>query len=340
MKIGIFGGSFNPPHLGHLSASRFFAEALALDKMYIVPAGDAPLKSICAQVCAEDRLALCELTFPFPVTDIEIARGGVSYTIDTLREICARNPEAQVFLLIGTDQLRQFTLWREWREILKLCTVCALRRDGETLQTDLPVKLLDGFVPIDISSTKLRGMLAQGEDVSRWITPETYRHIVSKGLYLEPALPPERLYHSRRVADAAETLARKYGADPKKARFAGLWHDCGKYLPHAEPVTAQSHGIAGASFLARHLGITDEEVLTAVRWHTTGHTGMALLAEIIFMADLVSADRDYPDVEIVRALANEDLRAASKYILEYIIAKLGRQGRRVHPDALAWYGEM
>ena len=352
MNFGIYGGSFNPPHLGHLAAVRFFAQAMRLDELRIIPAGQAPLKHA-ACVSAADRLELCRRTFPFPVSGIEATQSGESYTIDTLRALQAQHPRAKLFLLIGTDQLRQFTRWREWEEILRLCTVCALQRDDAPLQTQLPICLLDGFAPLDISSTHLRGMLAQGQDASQYLTPEAISYITARGLYAAPALPEKRLHHSRCVAEAAERLALQYGAKREKARFAGLWHDCAKQLTLEQQIKlcAQAgmplrkadlaapkvcHAFAGAAYLKLHLGITDEEILSAVRWHTTGRAGMTLLDQIIRVADLISADRDYPDVETVRSLAAQDLTAACRYIAAFFV----QHHKYTHPDTLAWHEEM
>ncbi|MDR0531039.1 MAG: bis(5'-nucleosyl)-tetraphosphatase (symmetrical) YqeK [Oscillospiraceae bacterium] len=173
---------------------------------------------------------------------------------------------------------------------------------------------------------------------------------------LRGLLPERRLYHCECVADAAVALARQYGADEHKALLAGMLHDCMKNAPLEEQIAVCAragmplrpanlaspqvcHAFAGAAYLSL-CGVTDEEVLGAVRWHTTGHAGMALLEEVVYVADLVSADRDYPDVGHVRQLAEKSLHAASRYILEYIFAKLKREGRPIEPDALAWYQEL
>ena len=353
-KIGIYGGSFNPPHLGHLHAARFFSETLRLDRVMIIPAGIPPLKNPCG-VSGEDRLELCRRTFPFEVSDIEVKRSGVSYTVDTLREIRALAPGAELFLLIGTDQAEAFTLWHSWEEILRLCTVCALQRDGVPLQTDLPLRVLGGFSPLEISSTQLRRRLLLGEDCSSWLALAANAYINEKRLY--HPLPPKRVRHSRCVAEAADALACRYGAERVKAYEAGLLHDCAKYFSFEEqealcaqygtPFTLYErtargicHAFAGAAYAAMELGVTDEEVLSAMRWHTTGHAGMTLLEEIVFVADLISADREYPDVERVRKLAGVNLHAASKYILEFIFTKLEKRGKTAHPESLAWYQEM
>ncbi len=172
---------------------------------------------------------------------------------------------------------------------------------------------------------------------------------------LDALLPPQRVYHSRCVAQAAKALALQYGADAEKAYEAGLLHDCAKCMPfeqkqslcaqygkpfgEAERAAPQvCHAFAGEAYLALECGITDPEILSAVRWHTTGHAGMTLLEEVVFVADLVSDDRDYPDVARTRALAAQNLHAASIYILEYVFIKLA--GKPVHPDSQAWYNEL
>jgi len=318
MKLGIYGGSFDPPHVGHAAAAQFFAQAMQLDELLIMPAAQPPLKHLrCGCIASlssiQDRLALCRFTFPFVISDIEIMRGATSYTIDTLLQLREAYPAAELFMLIGSDQLAKFTRWHRWQEILQLCTVCVLQRDAEPLQTSLPVKLLAGFTPVEISSTKLRGMLALGEDVSPYLTPAALQYIQEHKLYVEPNLPQKRLQHSHNVAAAAEQLAIKHGADLSKARFAGLWHDCGKHMTEY----GLMHGAVGADYLQQHMGIEDEDVLNAVRHHTMGREHMSLLEQIIMAADLTSADRDYPDVEQVRTLAQQDLLACCRYIMEY-----------------------
>ena len=344
-RIGIYGGTFNPPHLGHRAAALFFAASLQLGQVLIVPAKEAPLRAA-PLVSGDDRFELCRLTFPFPVSDMELRRPGVSYTVDTLRALRAEHPGAKFFLLVGEDQRDKFRRWKDWEEILRLAELCVLPRAGEGR---------DGFAPVEISSTQLRLKLLLGEDCSAWLAPEALAYIHEKRLY-QP-LTPERLYHSRCVAQAAEALALRYGADSAKARLAGLLHDCAKSMPfealealcerYGKPLTAHElaapqvcHAFAGEAYLALECGVTDPEVLSAMRWHTTGHAGMTLLEECVFVGDLVSADRDYPDVARVRALAARDLRAASKYILEYMISARKKAGKIVHPASLAWYNAL
>ena len=137
-------------------------------------------------------------------------------------------------------------------------------------------------------------------------------------------LTPKRLYHSICVAEKAKHLAEKYGADAEKAYTAGLVHDIMKNQPVSKmleliesdgqtltdsekAITVTLHAIAGEVYLRKNLGVTDEELLSAVRWHTTGKENMSLFEKIIYVADLVSDDREYPDVKEVRELAEKNL---------------------------------
>jgi len=345
-RLGIYGGSFNPPHLGHLRAAQYFAASLRLDRLLIIPAKESPLRAA-PLVSGQDRLELCRRTFPFPAIDMELRRSGVSYTVDTLRELRAQYPEAELFLLVGTDQSEKFRQWKDWREILALAELVVLPRAGEGGE---------GFTPLDISSTQLRLKLLLEEDCSAWLAPEALAYIKEHRLY-QP-LTPERLYHSQCVAESAEVLALRYGADPAKARLAGLLHDCAKSIPldlqqqlcarHLKPLRPEDlpatpvwHAFAGEAYLALECGVSDPDILGAVRWHTLGHAGMTPLEECVYVGDLISADRDYPDLEHVRALASKDLHAASRYILEHHFAqRQEKSDRPPHPDALAWYNEL
>ncbi|MCL2106885.1 MAG: nicotinate (nicotinamide) nucleotide adenylyltransferase [Oscillospiraceae bacterium] len=382
-RLGIFGGSFCPPHLGHRRAAVFFANALRLDRVLIIPAARPPLKKALWGACADDRMELCSLTFSGDsrawISDIELRRAGPGFTADTLRQVGRDYPGQELFLLVGADQLAKFDQWKDWRKILKACVLVVLRRNDAALEMPEALEpfrdrvvLLEGFTPLEVSSTELRARLLAGEDVSPWMEPAALAYIKEKGLFtvppetrgacraiLEPLLTEKRLAHCERVADAAMELARRCGADPHKAMLAGMLHDAAKNMPpHRQlelcerygkplkkgrtgaPPQSVWHAFAGEAFLALDCGVTDPDVLSAVRWHTTGHPGMTLLEEIIFVADLISADRCYPDVGRVRALAAGSLREASRYILRFIIAKARREGHQLYPASLDWYEEI
>jgi len=167
--LGIFGGSFNPPHLGHRRLAAAMADKLSLGRLLIIPANTPPHKPAANLATAPDRLAMCRLAFAgdprFEVSDIELSRPGRSYTYDTLLAVKARHPGAEIHLLVGSDMMACFEKWHRHEDILKLCTPHAFPRDS-------------------ISSTEIRRRIGAGEDVSGMLDSGVYRYIIDKGIYL------------------------------------------------------------------------------------------------------------------------------------------------------------
>lgn len=169
---------------------------------------------------------------------------------------------------------------------------------------------------------------------------------------LKEKLTPSRLYHSICVAEKAKHLAEIFGADTEKAYTAGLIHDIMRYEPAEEmlklidedgkhkltdserKITVTLHAVAGEVYLRTKLGVTDEEILSAVRYHTTGKEKMTLLEKIIYVADLTSEDRDYPDVSKVRETAEESLEKATLRGLSFTIESNAKQNRPIHIDTV------
>ncbi len=171
---------------------------------------------------------------------------------------------------------------------------------------------------------------------------------------LKTRLTPERLYHSICVAEQAKHLAEIFGGDCEKAYTAGLIHDIMRYEPvenmlkiieadgqtltEAEKsITVTLHAVAGEVFLRKNLGVTDSEILSAVRWHTTGKEDMSLLDKIIYVADLTSEDRNYPDISEVRAMAEEDLDKTCLRGLSFTIEDNAEKCRQIHIDTIKAY---
>ncbi len=174
---------------------------------------------------------------------------------------------------------------------------------------------------------------------------------------IKKRLNPDRLYHSLNVADEAKKLAKHYGADEQKAFTAGLLHDILKNTPDSELLqyferngimlteTERAsrktwHAMTGADFLRRELHVTDEDILSAVRWHTTGRAGMTLLDKVLFVADFISADRDYPGVERMREKAYVSLEDAMLEGLQFTINELVENAWPVHEDSIRAYNEL
>lgn len=170
-------------------------------------------------------------------------------------------------------------------------------------------------------------------------------------------LSEKRYIHSKNVASAAVRLAKKYGADPVKAEVAGILHDITKeYNLENQLQIIRSggiilddicknspqllHAITGMVYCRDELGITDADILNAVRYHTTARANMSLLEKILFIADFISDERDYPDVDIMRAEGEKSLEDGMLYGLSFVIPDLVHRKRAVHPDALAAFNEL
>jgi nicotinate-nucleotide adenylyltransferase len=179
-RVGIYGGSFNPPHVGHSLAAREMTDRLGLDRLLIVPAAVPPHKALPdGSPGAADRLELCRLAFAgipkAEVCDLELRREGPSYTIDTLRSLRQSLPDDELFLMMGTDMLLSFDLWREPEEIARLATLAVVhreeseavwdevRRKAASLSRTLPARIvLVENRCVQVSSTTVRRLLALG----------------------------------------------------------------------------------------------------------------------------------------------------------------------------------
>ncbi len=268
MKIGVYGGTFNPPHLGHITAARAGFELLKLDRLLIVPDGQPPHKELPhGSPTADQRLALTRLAADYTglgsrveVLELELRRPGKSYTADTLAHIHALYPEDELWLLMGADMFLTLHRWREPETILSLAGIAAFGRteaDTEELfaaqrdhlyKTYPRARIFTLTIPgvVDISSTELRQRLAEGGGAG-FLAPAVYGLILQQGLYgtktdlkhlplsqLRPValsyLNHRRIPHVLGTEQEAIRLAGRYGADAEKARVAALLHDCTKRL--------------------------------------------------------------------------------------------------------------
>ena len=265
MKIGIYGGSFNPIHKGHLTAAQSAAKQLGLDRLFLIPASVPPHKQLSADsATAQQRLemtvlATAEMDCKVEVLDIELKRTGKSYTSDTLRALKAQYPDDELWLLMGTDMFLSFHTWHEPDVILSLASLAAFSRteEGEDVEFAAQeaylektfganVVTLQNPDVIEISSTEVRAALPKG-DGEEYLTAAVYGYILRHGLYGTKAdlknltaeklrcvalsyLKPRRMAHVLGTEETAIKLARRYGADEEAARIAALLHDCTKKL--------------------------------------------------------------------------------------------------------------
>ncbi len=383
MRIGIFGGSFNPPHLGHKRLAESMLSCAQLDKILIVPAATPPHKDADGLVSEADRLSMCNLLFDgeaFEVSSIELNRGGKSYTVHTVRELKVLYPDDQLFLIIGSDMLLSFHKWFRFEEILENVTLCVATRENEISLDKLrdyareTLGLNEGqivFSPIEAfecSSTEIRKLIREGDRAEKYVPHNLYEYILKNGFYsdkytpwrklLKSRLKEKRYIHSLNVADSALLLAEKYGGDKEKAYFSGLVHDIMKNANDEEQLQIMKkggiilsrteknnpklwHAMAGEAYLRVEMGVTDAEILSAVRYHTTGKAGMSLLDKIVYIADYISVERDYPDADVMRELSmNEGLDEAALYALRYSFRSLSEKEKLIHTDSVDYYNEL
>ena len=388
MKIGVYGGTFNPPHLGHLTAARAVFELLGLDLLLLIPAGLPPHKELPAgSPTPEQRLEMTRLAGEqlglgdkVRTLDIELERDGRSFTSYTLAQLKAQYPDSELWLLMGTDMFLTLQAWHEPEKILSLAGIAAFGRteeDTEELfsaqrnylyQTYPQARIFTLTIPgvIDVSSTELREKLAKGQG-GNLLAPAVYGYILREGLYntdadlkrlpisrLRPValsyLKHRRIPHVLGTEQEAIRLAERYGADVEKARVAALLHDCTKKLDMpAQLALCGQYGIAldeleqkalkllhsktGAA-IARDVFGVDDEVYSAIWYHTTGHADMTTLEKIIYLADYIEPSRDFPGVDTLRKVCYEDLDKGLLLGLEMTVEEMTAMGNPVHRATL------
>lgn len=374
MKIAIYGGTFDPPHLGHELFIKAFIEKYLPDKMIVIPTKIPPHKA-CETTGAADRLAMARLAFKgiAEVSDCEIRRKGKSYTVDTLELFKRKYPDADIFFIIGSDMLLTFDEWRCPRRILELATVVAApRRKSAELVEEMRKKAksiteaLGGKIeiiplsPKEISSTEIR------EGAESAVSPAVLEYIEKKGLYNESAeikkvkevlskrLSYKRYYHSLGVMNTAAELAARYGEDVERARLAGILHDCTKEYPaatHYEIIERYKvdvpkdelgvekllHSKTGAVMAKEEFGVTDKEILSAISCHTAGKENMTTFEKILFLADFIDPSRDYRGVEAIRKKAFRDLDEAIVDCTSFTVKDLAKRKKTIALNTLLCY---
>ncbi|MCG3150022.1 MAG: Nicotinate-nucleotide adenylyltransferase [Verrucomicrobiae bacterium] len=191
-KIGILGGTFNPIHLGHLLIAQDALEQVGLERVIFIPSATPPHKPLAGKVAAADRLKMVNLAIAgdprFSVADLEIRRGGRSYSVETVAELRGHYPDLEFYFIIGADSLNELHLWREADRLVQLCRFIAVTRPGYPPRpakklTGLRYELLNAH-PCEIASREIRARIA-GRDSIRYLVPEAVRrYIERKKLYL------------------------------------------------------------------------------------------------------------------------------------------------------------
>ena len=384
-RIGIYGGTFNPPHIGHIRAAKYAIHALNLEKILLIPSCISPHKQLpSGSPTPEQRVRMLEISAEekMEVCDIELCRGGVSFTFQTVEQLRELYPDKELVLCMGTDMFLTFLSWREPQRILKNVSLAVFYRGekGELEQIaamkekmeseGATVYLIENPVTA-ISSTQLRRMLTfqcaapfLPDGVGTFIrenglydTKADYRKLSMDALeqVVVSLLQPNRVAHVLGCRDTAAELAKLWGVDETDAARAGLLHDITKALDGPLQLTlCEEYGIVldefsrknyktlhalTGSLVAERIFGENTNVVSAIRSHTTGKPNMNTLEKILYVADYMEPNRDFPGVEQLRALAYSDLDKALKLGLTMTIDLLKEQGREISPEsaqALAW----
>jgi nicotinate-nucleotide adenylyltransferase len=390
MHVGIFGGSFDPFHSGHLTLIRSALSAGRLDHLVVIPAGSPPHKDSTRMTPAAHRYFMTAAALAgepgVSVSDAEMSREGPTYTIDTLRSLRGRfGPDATLYLVVGADIVFDIRSWRFpdqvfAESVLYLAMRPGFRRadvearaDELRVQFGARIEVFDADTP-DVSATALREALRTGGDLRDRLPAPVLSYIRKHALYpdanpldavpdetmdrlagferrLFTALGPSRLRHSLCCMTETVRLGLQNGVDPAKAALAGLLHDCAKSLPPEaeqeyarrmspplDEMTLDSHELLHAPLCARiaeeTFGISDPEILHAIRYHTTGCPGMNTLDKVLFLADKIEPTRSFPSVEDLRAAA-DDLDGAVLALLKFTEDYLRDKEKHLHPDSTA-----
>jgi len=384
-KIGIYGGTFNPPHVGHFRGAQYAREALGLDLLLMLPDREAPHKQLPERSpTPQQRLDMVRLGLSgegIIASGLSLEREGPSYACETVEQIRQMYPEAELYLLMGSDMLRSFPEWYCPQRILKEASLAVFCRGdkGEKdalAQAKQRVEALGGRVvlldnPItEISSTQLRRMLVfrcagefLPEKVEEYIqvrslygTGRSLRHLPEPELEktVVGLLKPNRVAHVLGCRDTAVKLARLYGVNETDAARAALLHDITKALDGPLQLTlcraygtilddfSQNnpktlHALTGRLVAERIFG-ENEAVVSAIRCHTTGKAHMNTLEKIIYVADYMEPNRDFPGVERLRELAFTDITQALKLGLQMTLSILREQKREISPESLEALG--
>ncbi len=362
MKIAIFGGSFDPVHAEHINIARA-AEKFGAEKIIAVPAAVPPHKREKTMASPQDRLQMAKLAFAAvkncEVSSFELSAGGTSYTCRTVEYFRKKYPEDELYLLVGADMLKDFYTWKDPEKILACADLLVCNREGDRVnfraeQFRFFAKFKKTFKTVeyvgrDVSSTKARVLCAFGEDLKPYLPQDVIDYIEANELYrvehVKDALrllTPARRKHSLRVALMAAGASARYKVPETSAILASALHDAAKKLPLSaaelsgfvppesvpDPVM---HQYSGAYLAENMFGVRDEDVLNAIRYHTSGRPNMSTLEKLIFLSDMLEQGRDFPGVEKLRGLFYEDLNACMYKSLKLELKHLKKQRGEIYP---------
>lgn len=367
MKIAIFGGTFNPVHNEHVNIVKSAKSALKADKILVVPSYITPLKTGAITASGKDRLEMCRLAFSgidgIEVSGMEIESGGVSYSYLTCEKLKKLYGDAEIYFIIGADSLAGFHLWKYPDRILNCVTLAVCARESEGVLNSAVKEykkrfdkklVIIPYVGKKVSSTNVRISCAADEDISLSVPESVCEYIRSNGLYkseyaeeVKKYLTEARYAHTLRVVKLALQNAKRLNLDEKSVITAAILHDCAKYIkggkelegfefPQNVPPPVM-HQYTGAYVAEHTFNIKDENILNAIKYHTSGRADMTPLEKLIFLADMLEEGRNFSGGEELRKLFYEDINKCLFSALKHQINYLKSQNAEIYPLTLQAY---
>ena len=361
-KIGILGGTFDPVHTEHINIAVNAIKELGLDELLVVPTFLPPHKNT-VPTKAEHRLDMLKLAFKdiknVVISDYEIKKQGKSYSFETVLHFKEIYKQDTLYFLVGGDMLNDFKTWRNPQIILDNAKLAVFGR--ENYYTDVAAEreyfkkvfdkdfILLGYTGKPVSATKIRIYASLGFSLDGMVAAQVEEYIKSKSVYapdriaafVKEVLPEKRLLHTANVAVAALSKVKELSLDYGKVYAAAMLHDCAKYmdaksfpefkLPGAVPQPVV-HQFLGAYVAETVVGIKDEEVLDAIRYHTSGKANMTTLGKLIFVADMIEEGRSYDGVEKLRKVFERGLNSGFKKCLEEEYKHLINKGGDIYSE--------
>ena len=370
MRTIVFGGAFAPPHKEHVKMCESAVKELGAERLVIVPTFQ-PAHKIEHYLDFETRKELCALAFDgiakeVVIDEIEKERGKNNYSAYVLPILAEKYGD--IVYLVGSDSLQYFDRWREPEKVAKACKIAVCSREGflsaEEVAKSAGKKYgKENFVALkyigsDVSSSMIKTKLLLGEEADE-LPACVNDYIKSHNLYtkykdfverLKSYQTDELFFHSKSVVKRAVDFNSKHILlqDFDKVFLAALLHDNAKQrksldglsVPEDSIGTPVLHQFLGAEKARRDFGIEDEEILDAIRYHTTAKADMTMLEKLIYTADSLSDDREYEPIPAIRAIAIQDFEKGFKAILKYTYDKIAARGTGMYPlteDAYRYY---
>lgn len=375
-KTIVFGGSFDPVHVEHTNILKAAVRELCADKVIVVPTKNPPHKSASKTPFSDRaemaRIAFSQVSANVIVDDIENRNDGVNYSSDNLPVL--EKKYGKFVYVIGGDSLLALESWHEPEFIVRNFEIAVFDREGYQSAKDKAAELNEKWngkirilehVGKEVDSHTIRDRLMLKADVSG-LDENVVRYIKSRNLYSEffpyvdkaaTYLDAKRLVHSKNTALVALSLNRNFcpKIDEDKALFAGLLHDVGKMydktelpnniqnvIPKDSIGTPVQHQFVSAEIVKNDFHISDEDVLNAIRFHTTGRENMSQFEKLIYVSDLISYERNFQGVESLRKAVYNDFEKGFITCLTYSRDYVVETGREVYPltdKAINFYKE-